>query len=77
MLVNYAFHHTSLDQIENLMIAKIIAHDVPNGCTMAESFGTKLILPLNRALAPGASTTIAISSSGIALSLGVVQSISI
>ncbi|MCD2451479.1 hypothetical protein GO003_013875 [Methylicorpusculum oleiharenae] len=77
MIQKDVFQQTSLNQIENLMVAKIIAHDIPNGCTMAESFGTELILPLNKELATGALTTIAVSSNEIALSLGFVQGISI
>lgn len=77
MLQKDVFQQTGLNQIENLMVAKIITHDVPNGCTIAESFGTQLILPLNKELATGALTTIAVSSNEIALSLGIVRGISI
>lgn len=65
-----------LSQFENKMRATIIAHDIPNGCTLAETYGTELILPLRSDLAPDTSIAVTLSSNEIALSRGYIAGIS-
>ncbi|MGE5320813.1 MAG: TOBE domain-containing protein, partial [Hyphomicrobiaceae bacterium] len=59
---------SAVQGIENVLPVTVLAHDADDGCTVANYYGTELVLPISPHLAKGAAVNIAIRSSDIALS---------
>ncbi len=66
-----------LSQIENRMPALIVSHNTDNGCTLAQSYGIELVLPLRCDLPLGSWVTVGIPANDIALSRNYIYGISI
>ncbi|MGD0958927.1 MAG: ATP-binding cassette domain-containing protein [Methylomonas sp.] len=64
-------------QIDNILPVTIRRHDNLAGCSMADSFGLPLALPLRSNLAIGSQTQVSIRASDIALSRSYIEGISI
>ena len=66
-----------LRQMENILPAKVVSHQIEDGCTLATSFGIPLMLPLRYHLAPGSPVHVSIRPGDIALSRQYLPGISI
>ncbi|ASF45799.1 molybdenum ABC transporter ATP-binding protein [Methylovulum psychrotolerans] len=66
-----------LSQIDNRIPALVTQHDLADGCTLAQSYGIGLVLPLRPELPLGSWVTISIPANEIALSRHYIPGISI
>jgi molybdate transport system ATP-binding protein len=64
-------------QIDNIVPVSIRHHDYVAGCSLADSFGQPLSLPLRPQFMPGSQTQVSIRANDIALSRGFIEGISI
>ena len=69
--------HLGLRQIENILPATVVSHHAEDGCTLANTFGIKLLLPLRSHLSPGNPIHVSVRSGDIALSRNYLTGISI
>lgn len=69
--------YLGIRQIDNILPVNIRRHDKILGCSMADSFGLPLALPLRPQLALGAQTQVSIRANDIALSRHYIDGISI
>lgn len=66
-----------LSRVENILPVTVLSHDLESGCTLAESYGIRLVLPLRLRLPEGASAEVTLRSGDIALSKHYIAGISI
>jgi len=66
-----------LGLIENNIPARVTAHDILDGCTLAKTYGIELVLPLRTELPLGSWVTVSIPANEIALSRTYLSGISI
>jgi molybdate transport system ATP-binding protein len=66
-----------LSRAENILPVTVLSHDRETGCTLAESYGIRLVLPLCLRLPEGASSEVTLRSGDIALSKNYIAGISI
>jgi molybdate transport system ATP-binding protein len=66
-----------LRQVENVLPARVIDHQIEDGCTLATTFGIELALPLRPHLAPGSQVHVSVRPGDIALSRHYLAGISI
>lgn len=64
-------------QIDNIVPVRIRHHDYAAGCSLADSFGQPLSLPLRPQFEPGSQTQVSIRANDIALSRRFIEGISI
>ncbi|MEQ1622525.1 MAG: ATP-binding cassette domain-containing protein [Methylococcales bacterium] len=69
--------YLGIRQIDNLLVVTIHSHDQFAGCSLAQSFGLPLIMPLRPNLSPGSQTQVSIRANDIALSRNYISAISI
>jgi molybdate transport system ATP-binding protein len=69
--------YLGIRQIDNILSVTLQGHDHSAGCSLANSFGIPLILPLRTHLAVGQQTQISIRANDIALSRHYINGISI
>ena len=69
--------YLGIRQIDNIFTVTISSHDYLAGCSMTDSFGLPLILPLRPHLAVGSETQVSIRANDIALSRNYISGISI
>lgn len=69
--------YLGIRQIDNILPVSMRRHDKPAGCSMADSFGLPLALPLRPQFAIGSQTQVSIRASDIALSRHYIDGISI
>ncbi|PKD41668.1 molybdenum ABC transporter ATP-binding protein [Methylomonas sp. Kb3] len=69
--------YLGIRQIDNILPISIRSHDVQAGCSMADSFGLPLALPLRPQFAIGSQSQVSIRANDIALSRAYIDGISI
>lgn len=69
--------YIGIRQIDNILPVSILSHDYEFGCSLADSFGLPLTLPLRPHFKVGSQTQISIRANDIALSLNYIEGISI
>lgn len=69
--------HLGIRQIDNILPVSIRDHDYQAGCSMADSFGLPLALPLRPQFAIGSQSQVSIRANDIALSRAYINGISI
>lgn len=69
--------YLGIRQIDNLLVVTLRSHDHSSGCSLAQSFGLPLVMPLRPHLAVGSQTQVSIRASDIALSRHYISGISI
>ncbi|MGZ8184522.1 MAG: ATP-binding cassette domain-containing protein [Methylobacter sp.] len=69
--------YLGIRQIDNTLPVTILSHDYLSGCSLANSFGLPLTLPLRPHLAVGSKTQVSICANDIALSRSHISGISI
>lgn len=69
--------YLGIRQIDNILAVTIRSHDYPAGCSLAQSFGLPLILPLRPHLAAGSQSQVSIRAGDIALARNYISGISI
>ncbi|MDD1621109.1 MAG: ATP-binding cassette domain-containing protein [Methylococcaceae bacterium] len=69
--------YLGIRQIDNILSVHIRAHDYQAGCSLADSFGLPLALPLRPHFAVGSQTQVSIRANDIALSRYYIEGISI
>jgi molybdate transport system ATP-binding protein len=70
-------HYLGIRQLDNILSVTIHSHDHEAGCSLANSFGTPLILPLRSHLAIDEQAQVSIRANDIALSRHYINGISI
>lgn len=69
--------YLGIRQIDNILPVTILRHDNQSGCSLAQSFGLPLALPLRSHLAVGSQTQVSIRANDIILSRNYISGISI